>query len=142
MVTNTRNYSRFFVLLKQMTGNVNKDALIWQFSGLRTNSLKDLSEAEYRRLIAYMTHLVSRNQTDERKIKKLRSGILTRLQQHGIDTTDWSAVNRFLLDPRIAGKALYQMSIDEMQRLIPRLEQILIKDRARKNEIARQAFLN
>lgn len=142
MATNTRNYSRFFALLKQMPGNVDKDDLIWQFTGLRTNSLRDMTAGEYDILVHHMAGIVEQNKPDEQKIKKLRSGILTRLQRHGVNTADWAAVNRFMLDPRIAGKALYQMSIDEMQWLIPRLEQILIKDRARKNEISRQAFLN
>lgn len=142
MATNTRNYSRFFALLKQMPGKVEKDDLIWQFTGLRTNSLRDMTADEYDRLVNYMAEVIDRNKPDEKVLKKLRSGILTRLQKHGIDTTNWAAVNRFMLDKRIAGKVLYEMSIDEMQRLIPRLEQILIKDRARRNEIARQAFLN
>lgn len=142
MATNTRNYSRFFALLKQMPGNADKDDLIWQFTSLRTNSLRDMTAVEYDSLVNHMAGIVEQNKPDEQKIKKLRSGILTRLQRHGVNTTDWAAVNRFMLDPRIAGKALYQMSIDEMQKLIPRLEQILIKDRARKNEISRQAFLN
>lgn len=142
MATNTRNYARFYALLKQMPGKVEKDDLIWQFTGMRTISLRDMTGAEYDRLIEHMDRIVEQNQPDEKKIKKLRSGILKKLQKHGIDTTDWTAVNRFMIDPRIAGKALYQMSIDEMQRLIPRLEQILIKDRAQRNEIARQAFFN
>lgn len=142
MATNTRNYARFYALLKQMPGKVEKDDLIWQFTGMRTNSLRDMTATEYDRMIKHMDGIVDQNQPDEKVIKKLRSGILTRLQRHGVNTADWAAVNRFMLDPRIAGKALYQMSIDEMQRLIPRLEQILIKDRARKNEISRQAFLN
>lgn len=142
MATNTRNYARFYALLKQMPGKVEKEDLIWQFTGMRSISLKDMTGAEYDRMIEYMDGIVDQNQPDEKKIKKLRSGILNRLQRHGVNTANWTDVNSFMLDPRIAGKALYQMSIDEMQRLIPRLEQILIKDRARQNEIARQAFLN
>lgn len=102
----------------------------------------DDGRREYDRLVNHLAGIVEQNKPDEKVVKKLRSGILTRLQQHGVDTTDWASVNRFMVDSRIAGKALYQMSIDEMQKLIPRLEQILIKDRARKNEISRQAFLN
>lgn len=142
MATNTRNYARFYVLLKQMPGKVEKEDLIWQFTGMRTISLRDMTGAEYDRMIEYMDGVVDQNQPDERVIKKLRSGILSRLQRHGVNTADWAAVNRFMLNPRIAGKALYQMSIDEMQRLIPRLEQILIKDREQQREIARRAFLN
>lgn len=142
MATNTRNYARFYALLKQMPGKVEKDDLIWQFTGMRTNSLRDMTDTEYDRLVNHMVGIVDQNQPDEKVIKKLRSGILTRLQRHGVNTADWTAVNRFMLNPRIAGKALYQMSIDEMQRLIPRLEQILIKDREQQREIARRAFLN
>lgn len=61
------------------------------------------------------------------EVKQLRSAILNRLQRYGVDTTSWARVNQFLQQPRIAGKRLYEMSIDEMRSLIPKLEMILQK---------------
>lgn len=69
--------------------------------------------------------------------KKLRSSILKKLQLHGVDTTDWTCVNRFLEQPRIAGKRLYNMSNEEMLALIKKLGSILGKDSEKRKEIER-----
>ena len=46
------------------------------------------------------------------------------MQQIGVDTTDWSLVNAFLRQPRIAGKPLYELDGQELDELIPKLEAI------------------
>jgi len=53
---------------------------------------------------------------------------LHRLQKHGIDTTDWSRVNAFMRQPRIAGKTLGEMNEDELKALTKKLMKILEKD--------------
>ena len=67
--------------------------------------------------------------------KKLRSSILKKLQKHGVDTTDWTCVNRFLENPRIAGKLLYNMNHQEMRDLIKKLGSILTKDADKRKKI-------
>jgi len=67
--------------------------------------------------------------------KKLRSSILKKLQLHGVDTTDWTCVNRFLENPRIAGKRLYSMDHQEMRDLIKKLGSILTKDADKRKKI-------
>jgi hypothetical protein len=79
---------------------------------------------------------------DIAETKKLRSSILKKLQQHGVNTTDWTCVNLFLENPRIAGKRLYNMSNEEMQLLIKKLGSILGKDATKKQEIERITKLN
>jgi len=79
---------------------------------------------------------------DIAETKKLRSSILKKLQLHGVDTTDWTCVNRFLENPRIAGKRLYNMSNEEMRLLIKKLGSILGKDATKKQEIERITKLN
>lgn len=74
---------------------------------------------------------------DAQRTKKLRSQILVKLQKHGVDTTDWSKVNQFLENPRIAGKRLYNMTHDEMQALIRKLGSILDKDAEKLKDIER-----
>ena len=74
---------------------------------------------------------------DVQVTKKLRSQILKKLQQHGVDTTDWTNVNRFMEQPRIAGKRLYNMNHEEMKSLIRKLGSILGKDADKRKEIER-----
>lgn len=74
---------------------------------------------------------------DIAEMKKLRSSILKKLQLHGVDTTDWTCVNRFLENPRIAGKRLYNMTNAEMQSLIKKLGSILSKDAYKRKELER-----
>jgi len=74
---------------------------------------------------------------DIAETKKLRSSILKKLQLHGVDTTDWTCVNQFLENPRIAGKRLYNMTNNEMQELIKKLGSILGKDAKKRTEIER-----
>jgi hypothetical protein len=119
-----------------------KETLVWQYSDMLTNSLREFylkKPEEYKRMIADMQLQVNKaskySQVDPEK-KRLRSSILLRLQKHGVDTTRWKNVNTFLLQPRIAGKMLFEMSIEEMKALIPKLESILAKDLvAREDEI-------
>lgn len=138
------NFGKFYALLKQMPGSDMeqvKESLVWQFSGMRTYSLREMKAGEYEEMIRYMKGVIERK-PDERVIKKLRSGILHRLQKHGINTTNWDDVNRFLLNPRIAGKMLFQMDVEEMRGLIGKLESILIKDSRRQQDINRLMALN
>jgi len=74
---------------------------------------------------------------DIAETKKLRSSILKKLQLHGVDTTDWTCVNLFLENPRIAGKRLYNMSNQEMRDLIKKLGSILGKDAEKRQKIER-----
>lgn len=130
-------FDRFFALLAKMPG-ADKEDLIWSASGMLTTSLREFHEKNpegYKRMIATMQEEVNKiSIASEQKIaiKSLRSSILGRLQRHGIDTTDWARVNQFLQQPRIAGKRLYDMSIEEMRALIPKLEMILAKETLKK----------
>lgn len=133
----TINHREFFGLLKQMPG-ANKEDVVWQYSNGLTQSLSTFANCDpkgYRRMLIDLRKAVK---TDtERATKKLRSAILHRLQKHGVDTTDWDRVNRFLEQPRIAGKRLYDMSNQEMKALIPKMESILAKDTTERERIKR-----
>ena len=129
-------YDRFFTLLNLMP-DPDKDALkedlVWQYSGMLTSSLKEFAKQkpeEYKRMLAEMQVQVEKSNPKflkERETKRLRSAILHRLQKYGIDTTNFAVVNKFLEQPRIAGKRLYNMTIEDMEALIPKLESMLQK---------------
>ena len=144
------SFARFYVLLSQMPG-VDKEDLVWQYSGLLTTSLRefyDRKPADYARMINDMEKAIFGADRDQARVlkraelKRLRSAVLHRLQKHGIDTTDWRRVNAFMRQPRIAGKTLGEMSSDELYALIPKLESILTKDAAKRNRDKHIAQLN
>jgi hypothetical protein len=132
-------HDRFFSLLKQIPG-AEKEALVWQYSGMLTTSLREFyakRPEDYKRMIADLQVKINasaRKGSPDPEVKMLRSSILHRLQKHGVDTTNWTCVNTFLQQPRIAGKMLFEMSAAEMKSLIPKLESILAKDTEKRTE--------
>ena len=57
--------------------------------------------------------------------------MLNRIQRLGVDTTDFSKVNAFCQDRRIAGKPFGMLTVDELDALIPKLEAMLRKPKPR-----------
>lgn len=104
-------------------------AMIVELTDGRTDTTKELTYAEAQYLAGYITGANTKLQTTAEQmavqaIKKQRSAVLKRLQQIGINTASWDAVNSYLKSPRIAGKPLYELDSDELAALIPKLESI------------------
>lgn len=104
-------------------------AMLYELTDGRTNSTKDLTYAEAQYLSGFLNGAAQMaecigQQTYTKAMKRMRSAVLKRLQQIGIDTTDWDNVNAYLGSSRIAGKPLYELTHEELQALIPKLESI------------------
>lgn len=56
--------------------------------------------------------------------RKHRSQCLRLMQKLGIDTTDWTRINAFCQDQRIAGKVFSQLSNEELEQLSVKLRSI------------------
>lgn len=140
MKNKTRSYARFYALLKRMPGDREeiKRTLVERFSEGRTTSLREMRTEEYeamcRVLEAEAAHPGRSMQEAEGELKRCRSSVLRRLQKIGIDTTDWGAVDAYCTQPRIAGKRFARLSIDELKALLPKLEAILHKRSAEKQQ--------
>lgn len=85
--------------------------MIVELTDGRTDTTKELTYAEAQYLAGYITGANTKLQTTAEQmavqaIKKQRSAVLKRLQQIGINTASWDAVNSYLKSPRIAGKPL------------------------------------
>jgi len=67
------------------------------------------------------------------EIRELRSQVMVQLNRCGVyqDQNDWEAVNRFLLDKRVAGKLMYEMNIGELRKTAKKLRLIADKKIAR-----------
>lgn len=136
------NHAAFFVLLKQLP-EAKKEEIVWAYSNGTTESLSDFQKKDARGYNLMIAELQKRVQMEiDRETKRLRSSILTRLQRYGINTTDWHEVNRFLEQPKICGKRLYEMTQDEMRLLVPKLESILRKNKEKTQEGLKTAQLN
>ena len=73
------------------------------------------------------------------KKRKLRSIVLSILQKLGIyqNNNDWAQVNGYLLQPKIAGKMLFELDVTEIDALIIKLNSILTKKEKKDIEINR-----
>lgn len=137
MANRIRNFSRFYALLKDMQGDQAeiKEQLCLNFSGGRTASLQELTAQEYNAMCTAIERESPRKRLSEAahtaEIKRQRSAVLKRIQKMGIDTTDFAAVDNFCLDKRIAGKVFRHLTIEELKKLIPKLEGMLRKDQQR-----------
>ena len=120
------NFRRFYALIKRMPG-ADKQLLVYQHTHGRTDSLRELTSAEYRALCDDMERAtgydeVRRALREERRTR--RSVVLHLMQKLGINTSDWDCVDAFCLDPRIAGKKFRPLSIDELIALAVKLRTI------------------
>jgi hypothetical protein len=77
-------------------------------------------------------------------IRNKRSVILKLLMELGIydNSGDWTRVNAYLMDNRIAGKLLYQMTLEELQMLTSKLRSIVSKADHERKAIKRLQILN
>lgn len=117
------NYGRFYGLLKRLPG-ADKETLVRQFTGGRTEHLRQMTYKEYDLMCREMERVAG---YDERRAallkakRKARSGVLHQMQLWGVNTADWKAVDRFCEDKRIAGKAFRFLDTEELSILNTKL---------------------
>lgn len=129
-----RSFSRFYAICRAKGIDIEqfKDVLISEFTKGRTDSLKEMTEAEYNEMCDCLQndrHLDGAGEAFLARRRKARSAVLTRIQKLGVDTTDFAKVNAFCQDKRIAGKPFGMLTVDELDALIPKLEAMLRKPR-------------
>ena len=124
---NNSRYGRCWVLMKGREHMIDKDEIVMQFTDGRTTHLSEMTRDEYNEMCAALEGRFNRA-AYEQQLKKARSAVLYRVGKLGINTIDnWDEINAFLLSPKIAGKVLYEMSLDEMKELTRKLEAIIKK---------------
>jgi hypothetical protein len=107
-------------------------------------SSKELSPRQADELIRRLNAMQSSRTKTPDNIRRARSVVLTLLNRLGIyaDNGDWSTVNRFLLNPRIAGKMLYELNEEELKALSRKLRAMIKKREDRIQEENYQAANN
>lgn len=127
------NFRRFYAVIKTLDSVADRDDvkknLVHQYTNGRTDSLREMTRAEYDRCCEDLERKAGRQ--DE--LRKERSKTLKLMQQMGVDTTDWGRVNLLCRDARIIGKDFYHITAEEHRELRRKLKSI-----ERKGGIRRQ----
>ena len=103
-----------------------KDSKADILAGYGVESSKDLSHAQMEELIASLKKMQKAKEEPSKATRQKRSAVLDLLTKLGIykDNNDWQQVNKYLLDKRIAGKLMYDMTDKELDALIRKLTAI------------------
>lgn len=124
MAQQVTNFGRFYTAIRKLSGIGDRDdfkrQMVSQFTNGRTDSLREMTRQEYDRCCE---SLEGQSRYKE-ELRKERSATLKLMQKAGIDNTDWNRINRFCLDPRIAGKEFARITADEHPQLRRKLRTI------------------
>lgn len=121
------NFARFYAAMKAMPGIGDRDeykrSIVAQYTDNRTESLREMTRKEYGECCADMERMSG---IAERR-RKERSACLKLMQRMGIDTTDWTRVNEFCRNPRIAGRDFARIDVDGLAVLQRKLRAMMRK---------------
>lgn len=127
------NFARFYATFNRLEYRGDKEELkqlmVLRFTKDRTSSLREMTQSEYVELcnaIEQMAGTALHEQYVKLK-KKKRSAVLHQMQIYGVDTTSWEIVDRFCLNPRIAGKQFRYLEIEELEQLYKKLKMMIKK---------------
>lgn len=141
-MTRTAYYSvmmrKLHALLRELNMTSHKASLL---EGYGVEHASELTEAQLRELVEQLVKFRDGANAD---VRAMRSQVLSQLQRIGVyaDNRDWHRVNEYLLQPRIAGKLLYQMTYSELHDLSVKLRSIEAKVDKQKAETNRLTMNN
>ena len=114
-----------------------KRGLVLQYTGGRTESLKEMTWKEYGELCAGLERMTGGRE----ELRRERSVVLKLMQEVGVDTTDWSRINDFCSQPRIAGKEFSKLTPDELREMAVRLRTMKRKGWTRKQDAWKRVYV-
>lgn len=115
------DYRRFWALLRDMPG-AEKEEIVLQFTNGRTTHLHLMTADEYDRMVRMLDGIVANDRRVE--LRKWRRICLKLLQEIGVDTGDWTRVNAYCANARIAGRAFGEISAEGLKALAVKLRAI------------------
>jgi len=124
-----RQKRKLFHVQMHHMGIMNTKAEILASVGV--DSTMELTENELDDLIYRLKQMELARYEATPLMREWRSNVLTVINQLGIyaNNGDWSKVNAFLLDSRIAGKLMYEMTVPELKALHRKLKSIQRKQK-------------
>ncbi len=131
MTQEVYNFSRFYALFNKISYGGDREEfkkeMVSQATLGRTDSLREVTKREYQELCAGLEKIfpdaAAQNAARE-ELRRQRSICLKLMQKLGIDTTDWTRINAFCQDGRIAGKVFAQITVEELEVLAKKLRSI------------------
>ncbi len=134
-------YKKMHALLRELGIADSKEDIL---AGYGVESSKELSDSDLVHLVARLDEMKRGKVSVTDEVRNHRSSILAQLQKMNIYSTnnDWTKVNAFLLQPRIAGKVLYEMNAEELRTLKMKLHAIFEKWKNEQNKERLFAQLN
>lgn len=128
------------VLLKLNVVDCKKE-IVGQYN---VQSSRDLTDQQLDDLLDRLDKGVKNRLSMNPQIKAWRSHVIVQLNKYGIYATnnDWTKVNQFMLDKRVAGKLLYEMSIDELKALVPKIASMAKKRNEKQRSEIKLAMYN
>lgn len=113
-------------------------------SAYGVSSTRDLNETQLAEVCARLRDVEDGKDNATKEQRTWRSNVLAMLNKLGIYATnnDWTAVNKFLLDKRIAGKLMYEMDVMELKELHRKLHAMVPKKEAKDRDRERLERMN
>ena len=114
-------------------------------AGYGVDHTSELSDEELQQLVDRLDEMkAKRYNSQEPELRHWRSVLMNLLNRYGVYATadDWSHVNRFLLDKRVSGKLLYEMSLEEVKQCCVRVRAILRVKSVQKENYERLVKMN
>ena len=128
------NYSRFYASFNKLPYDGDRDelkqSLVVSHTNGRTDSLREMTASEYRQLCENIERKVlgSAEAIREREeLRRKRCIVLRLIQSYGVESSIWTAVDRFCLQPTIAGKKFMDLTIEELEALTRKMRAIINK---------------
>lgn len=107
--------------------NMMLEAKGYMLESYGVHSSLELGESALDELISRLRRILGEKETDINKnVRQLRHKCLRIMSEIGINTQDWEQVNKFMLNPRVAGKHLYALDENGLRAL--RLKLYAIRD--------------
>lgn len=124
MAQEVTNFARFFAAFNKLPYGGSREEfkrqIVLQYTWNRTDSLREMTRREYNDCCNALEKLSGQKSEQ----KKRRSECLKLMQKLGIDTTDWTRINAFCDDRRIAGKVFARLTNEELEALSVKLRSI------------------
>lgn len=117
--------------------NMMLSAKSYMLESYGVRSSLELGESALDELIGRLRKIMGEKEADtDKEVRHLRHKCLRIMAEIGVDTQDWENVNKFVLNPRVAGKHLYDMDENELRAL--RLKLYAIRDEVERRRIERE----
>lgn len=129
------NFARFYALFNRLPYGGDREEfkkqVVSQYTWGRTEHLHEMKRNEYEECCRGLEKMIpSYDNSREiyiKELKRKRSAVLHQMQLYGVDTSNWTRVDEFCMNPRISGKRFRELDGDELESLLVKMRMIIRK---------------